>query len=377
MPLAKASDNGYYDDMLDVIRSLLGMVWKTNPSLKFAVVTGCLRVAKESIFTGANNFISNSLSGERYQGSFGFLEHEVVKLLRDTGCEDHYGELKKWYDGYLFGEKEVYCPWDVINHVNLLQKNPKASPASYWKDTSHNNIIRRFMENDRIQINEKMEILLSGGVIREQIVEEMTYDFEHSSEDNLWSVLYLTGYLTRAALEDTPESAASGKTALRIPNEEVKTIFAETVAKWFTDHVGEKDRTGFFQDWWNGNADRLTKEVSDILFDTISYFDYKEDYYHAFVAGLFSGAGYEVSSNSEQGTGRADVVVKDRRRRRAIIIEIKRCTSSSGMEEECGRALRRIRKRQYAQSLAGKAYETVLCYGAVFCAKKCLIRAAG
>lgn len=233
------------------------------------------------------------------------------------------------------------------------------------------------MENDRIQINEKMEILLSGGVIREQIVEEMTYDFEHSSEDNLWSVLYLTGYLTRAALEDTPESAASGKTALRIPNEEVKTIFAETVAKWFTDHVGEKDRTGFFQDWWNGNADRLTKEVSDILFDTISYFDYKEDYYHAFVAGLFSGAGYEVSSNSEQGTGRADVVVKDRRRRRAIIIEIKRCASSSGMEEECGRALRQIRKRQYAQSLAGKGYETVLCYGAVFCAKKCLIRAAG
>lgn len=375
VPLAKASDNGYYDDMLDVIRSFLGMAWKSNPSLKFAVVTGCLRIAKESIFTGANNFVSRSISKKRYCRYFGFSEQEVCRLLEKTGLSDHLPEMKKWYDGYRFGGNEVYCPWDVINHVNELMDDAHIRPDNYWKDTSHNNIIRRFIDARGIAVNEKFEILLGGGVIRERIVEDLSYDFDHSTEDNLWSILYLTGYLTQAASESGAEGAktADEKTALRIPNEEVKTIFADTVAKWFTDTVSSADRTEFFRAWWQGDDKALTCEVSDILFDTISYYDYREDYYHAFMAGLFSGAGYEVKSNSEQGTGRADIVVTDRRARRAIVIEAKWAGTEAELPKDCREAKKQIIEKQYADNLRMKGYEKILCYGAAFYKKKCLI----
>lgn len=377
VPLAKASDNGYYSSMLNIIRSLLGMTWKTNPSLKFAVVTGCLRLARESIFTGANNFVSRSISGRRYRNYFGFSEHEVCSLLENTGLETHLEEMKKWYDGYRFGGNEVYCPWDVINHVSELMIDPCAPPANYWRDTSHNNIIRKFIDSKDMPVNDKFEILLAGGAIQEHIVEDLSYDLDHSSEENLWSILYLTGYLTQAGQDLFPEGCEpeDGRMALCIPNEEVKNIFAETVAKWFTDTVMARDRSDFFQAWWSGDAEKLTREVTDILFTTISYFDYREDYYHAFMAGLFAGAGYEVSSNSEQGSGRADVVVKDRRNRRAIIIEAKRSKTEKGMEKDCVRALDQMERMQYAGGIL-KGFETVLCYGAAFFEKKCLIKLA-
>lgn len=376
VPLAKASDHGYYEEMLDIMRSFLGMVWKTNPSLKFAVVTGCLRIAKESIFTGSNNFVSNSISGDHYQDYFGFTEQEVRKLLADAGCPGHFEELKTWYDGYLFGSREIYCPWDVVNHVNLLLRKPAAKPDNYWKNTSHNNIIRKFIELPDMEVNDKFETLLAGGLIQERIVEDLTYDIAHSSEDNLWSVLYLTGYLTHVLPENIPEEMelASGTTALRIPNEEVKTIFADTIAKWFTDTIAAKDRGELFREWWSGADDKLTKEVSDILFDTISYFDYKEDYYHAFLTGLFSGAGFAVSSNSEQGTGRADIIVKDRRNRRAIVIEVKRSEREGTLAGDCEKAIAQIRERQYTRKIQIEGYETILCYGAAFFGKNCMVK---
>lgn len=379
VPLAKASDHGYYEEMLDAVRSFLGMAWKTNPSLKFAVVTGCLRIAKESIFTGANNFISNSISDLHYSGYFGFTEQEVRKLLLDAGFEECLPEMKSWYDGYRFGGKEVYCPWDVINHVRELLANPQAKPGNYWKNTSHNSIIRKFIDLPGMEVHDKFEILLAGGSIQETVVEDLTYDLAHSSEDNLWSILYLTGYLTQTASDELPEGVTltDGKTALRIPNEEVKTIFEDTVAKWFTDTVSARDRREFFRAWWNGEEEKLTKEVSDILFDTISYFDYREDYYHAFIAGLFSGAGYAVASNSEQGLGRADIVVKDRRNRRAIVIEVKWSKDKAAMEKDCEAALQQIEERQYAGKIEAEGYRTVLCYGAVFYKKDCLVKFAG
>ena len=233
VPLSKASDHGYYENMLNIFRSLLGMTWKTNPALQFAVVTGCLRIAKESIFTGANNFISNSISGERYKDYFGFSESEVKKLLTDADCPEHFEELKSWYDGYLFADREIYCPWDVINHVSVLQRKPDAKPENYRKDTSHNNIIRKFIELPGISVNDKFEKLLSGGSVQEPIIEDLTCDVAHSSENNLWSILYLTGYLTKASSEHVPAQVdtAAQTTALRIPNKEVKSIFAETIAK--------------------------------------------------------------------------------------------------------------------------------------------------
>lgn len=376
VPLAKASDNGYYDEMLDVIHSFLGIAWKSNPSLKFAVVTGCLRIAKESIFTGANNFVSSSISSKKYNRYFGFSEAEVLQLLADTGFEECLPEIKKWYDGYRFGGKEVYCPWDVINHVRELMDDSHAKPANYWKNTSHNSIIRKFIDLPNVAVHDKFETLLAGGIIQESIEEDLTYDIASSSEDNLWSILYLTGYLTQAAPDDFPKemNLTDGTTVLRIPNEEVKTIFADTVAKWFTDTITTRDRKEFFKKWWNGDTDQLTQDVSNILFDTISYFDYKEDYYHAFLTGLFSGAGYEVSSNSEQGMGRADIIVKDRKNRRAIVIETKRSSSQKELEKDCDTAIAQIRNMQYAKKLQIQGYQIILCYGAAFHAKSCLIK---
>ena len=205
VPLAKASDNGYYEKMLNIIKKFLGMTWKSNPNLKFAVVTGCLRIAKESIFTGANNFISDSISSKKYQDCFGFSEPEVIALLDAAELQDALPEMKKWYDGYLFGSKEIYCPWDVINHVRALMTDPDAKPGNYWIDTSHNNIIRRFIDHPQINVNEKFETLLAGGVIQEPVREDLTYDIAHSTEDNLWSILYLTGYLTQVPQEKLPK----------------------------------------------------------------------------------------------------------------------------------------------------------------------------
>ena len=381
VPLAKASDNGYYKEMLNIIKMLLGMTWKSNPNLKFAVVTGCLRIAKESIFTGANNFISNSISGESYQDCFGFNEAEVKELLEAAELQDALPEMKKWYDGYIFGIKEIYCPWDVINHVRALMKNPAAKPGNYWIDTSHNNIIRRFIDHPEINVNDKFETLLSGGVIQEPIREDLTYDIAHSSEDNLWSILYLTGYLTQVLPENLPEGMRpeDGKMALRIPNEEVKSVFSSTVKKWFEDKIAAQDRTALFQAWWGGDVKTLTQEITDLLFDTISYFDYKEDYYHAFVTGMFIGAGYAVKSNSEAGTGRADVIIKEQRRRRALVIEVKwpgKKEKENSLEKECAEALQQIEKKQYKKNLELEGYRTVLCYGAAFRGKTCLIKIA-
>lgn len=382
VPLAKASDNGYYGDMLEVIRSLLGMVWKSNPNLKFAVVTGCLRIAKESIFTDANNFISNSMSNKKYQDYFGFSETEVTALLDAAELQDALPEMKKWYDGYLFGGKEIYCPWDVINHVDALLTDSAAKPGNYWIDTSNNNIIRRFIDHPQINVNDKFETLLAGGVIQEPIREDLTYDIAHSTEDNLWSILYLTGYLTQVPPEKLPEGMQpeDGKVALRIPNEEVKSVFGSTIKKWFEEKIAAQDRTALFKAWWDGDAEKLTQEITDILFDTISYFDYKEDYYHAMVTGMFLGAGYAVKSNAEAGTGRADVIIKEQRRRRALVIEVKwsgKRENGNSLKKECADALQQIEKEQYKKNLELEGYKTVLCYGAAFRGKTCLIKLAG
>lgn len=375
VPLAKASDRGYYREMLDVIRVFLGMSWKSNPCMEFAVVTGCLRIAKESIFTGANNFVSNSVSNRRFDRYFGFTEEEVRVLLEATGLTEHLAKMKHWYDGYLFGEIEVYCPWDVVNHVSMLKLDPQSKPANYWKDTSHNEIIRSFIDLPGMDVRGKFETLLAGGVIQERIVEDMTYDLVNSSEENLWSILYLTGYLTRVREEKYPEGfqKEEGTSVLRIPNEEVKTIFEDTIAKWFRDTITGMDRRELLEAWWSGDDRKLTELVTDILFDTISYYDYKEDYYHAFTAGLFVGAGYAVSSNKEQGTGRADIVVKDRSNRRALIIEAKHSKKESDMERDCQEAIEQISRKGYVRTDL-KGYRTILCYGAAFFEKDCLVR---
>lgn len=304
---------------------------------------------------------------------------EVSALLQAAELQDFLPEMKKWYDGYIFGKEEIYCPWDVINHVRALLTDQNAAPNNYWLDTSHNNIIKRFIDHPRINVNAKFETLLAGGVIQEPIREDLTYNIAHSTEDNLWSILYLTGYLTQVLPEKLPEgmNLVMGNKALRIPNEEVKSVFGDIVKKWFEEKIVVRDRSDLFKAWWNGDAKKLTQEVTDILFGTISYFDYKEDFYHAFVAGLFSGAGYDVRTNSEQGTGRADIVVKEQKRRRAIVIEAKwPGKEGASLEKECADALKQIEDKQYMKNLQIEGYTTVLCYGAAFLGKTCLIKLA-
>ena len=373
VPLAKSSAHGYYPDMLNVIKSMMTTSLKDNNTLRFAVITGCLRIAKESIFTGTNNFVSDTISSSHLNEYFGFTQADVDQILKDADCIEHADDIKNWYDGYHFGNLDVYCPWDVMNYLRDLQRNPKAKPASYWKNTSDNSIIRSFIDYAGHSISRKLEILLSGGYILQRIEENLTYDYLHSSEENLWSILYLTGYLTQAREEDLPEPLPEGSSALMIPNAEVREIFETTIQKWFDESAQTWNRKALFDAVWSGDTETLTKEMNKLLRKTISYHDYREDFYHAFLAGIFAGAGYEVDSNKEHGEGRSDVVVLDPEGDRVAIFEAKYSRTQDAMPRDCAAALQQIEDRQYAKEFE-EDYDSILCYGIAFYKKRCLVQ---
>ncbi|MDD7085681.1 MAG: AAA family ATPase [Clostridiales bacterium] len=368
VPLAKASANGYYKEMLDVMKGIM-QAMKDNSALQLAVITGCLRIAKESIFTGTNNFVSDTITSSRLNEYFGFTQAEVDKLLEDTGLTDHAEDLKAWYDGYHFGEFDIYCPWDVMNYLQDLQFDPSKKPVSNWKNTSDNAIIRSFIDYSGPSISKKLELLLSGGYIVQTIEEDLTYDYLHSSEDNLWSILYLTGYLTR--VREIP--ASDGALALTIPNAEVQEIFRSTIQKWFKDSSQTWNRQAMFQALWAGNSETLTKEIGKLLRKTISYHDYKEDFYHAFLAGILASFHYSVESNREHGEGRSDIVVYDEENSRVVIFEAKVAKSPEELPAACDAALCQIEARQYAEDFRDE-YDEILCYGIAFYKKRCLVK---
>ena len=368
VPLAKASANGYYKEMLDVMKGIM-QAMKDNSALQLAVITGCLRIAKESIFTGTNNFVPDTITSSRLNEYFGFTQAEVDKLLEDTGLTDHAEDIKAWYDGYHFGEFDIYCPWDVMNYLQDLQFDPSKKPVSYWKNTSDNAIIRSFIDYSGPSISKKLELLLSGGYIVQTIEEDLTYDYLHSSEDNLWSILYLTGYLTR--VREIP--ASDGALALTIPNAEVQEIFRSTIQKWFKDSSQTWNRQAMFQALWAGNSETLTKEIGKLLRKTISYHDYKEDFYHAFLAGILASFHYSVESNREHGEGRSDIVVYDEENSRVVIFEAKVAKSLDELPKACDAALRQIKARQYAEDFRDE-YDEILCYGIAFYKKRCLVK---
>ena len=368
VPLAKASANGYYKEMLDVMKGIM-QAMKDNSALQLAVITGCLRIAKESIFTGTNNFVSDTITSSRLNEYFGFTQAEVDQLLQDTGLTDHAEDIKAWYDGYHFGEFDIYCPWDVMNYLQDLQFDPSKKPVSYWKNTSDNAIIRSFIDYSGPSISKKLELLLSGGYIVQTIEEDLTYDYLHSSEDNLWSILYLTGYLTR--VREIP--ASDGALALTIPNAEVKEIFRSTIQKWFKDRSQTWNRQAMFQALWAGDSETLTKEIGKLLRKTISYHDYKEDFYHAFLAGILASFHYSVESNREHGEGRSDIVVYDEENSRVVIFEAKVAKSPDELPKACDAALRQIEARQYVEDFRDE-YDEILCYGIAFYKKRCLVK---
>ena len=367
VPLAKASDKGYYEEMLYVIRGILQAL-KDNSFLHLAVVTGCLRIAKESIFTGTNNFITDTISDNRLDEFFGFTQEEVDRILADTQNTSHSQEIKNWYDGYRFGSIDVYSPWDVMNHINALCLDPQALPRSYWRNTSDNAIIRSFIdqaENDTIK---QFEILLSGDKISQKIEEDLTYDYLHASAENLWSILYLTGYLTGTEKEEGRQ-----EWNLWIPNLEIREIFEDTVIKWFHDSARLWERKALFHAVWERDEEKLTEEMTKLLRKTISYHDYKEDFYHAFLAGIFAGAGYIVKSNREHGDGRSDVEVQDYDGDRIAIFEVKYSRRLEDLPYDCERAIKQIDVRRYGEEFA-EDYSTVICYGIAFYRKRCMVK---
>ena len=372
VPLAKASTQGYYDEMLEVIRSMMITALKDNPSLRFAIITGCLKIAKESIFTGTNNLVSDTVSSTRLNEYFGFTQKEVEKILHDAGLTEKKEDIKKWYDGYRFGGLDVYCPWDVMNYVHDLPPDPQAKPSGYWKNTSDNAIIHSFIDYAGSSISMKLETLLSGGYIVQNVEENLTYDYLHSSEDNLWSILYLTGYLTGVRENELSLPIRENETALMIPNLEIREIFESTVIKWFDDSAKTWDRKLLFEAVWSGDSESLTKEMNRLLRKTISYHDYKEDFYHAFLAGIFAGAGYTVESNKEHGEGRSDIVVYDSVDGRVAVFEAKYARSLETLHNDCERAIQQIDEKMYAKEFEDD-YDQVFCYGIAFFKKRCMI----
>ena len=372
VPVAKANNNGYYNEMLDVMKSLMQTV-KDNKTLKFAIITGCLRIAKESIFTGMNNFVSDTIVSSHLNEYFGFTQKEVNKILSDADAITYADIIKEWYDGYHFGNYDIYCPWDVMNYILDLQYNPKAEPQSYWKNTSDNAIIRSFIDYSGSNITRKLEVLMSGGHIFQHIDEYLTYDYLHSDEDNIWSILYLTGYLTQVKEDVGRKLDDSKMTALTIPNKEIKDIFETTVIKWFDDSARMWNRKALFDAVWSGNSESITYEMNKLLRKTISYHDYREDFYHAFLAGIFAGAGYMVDSNKEHGEGRSDVVVYDTINARVAVFEAKYTRTLDKLESECDIALEQIDERMYAKEYEDD-YDDILCYGISFFKKRCLIK---
>lgn len=379
VPLAKASEHGYYDQMLEIIRVIMSTTLKDNIFLQFAVITGCLKISKESIFTGTNNFVSDTISKTGLNEYFGFTQRDVDRILKDSENEEVAEKVKIYYDGYHFGDFDVYCLWDVMNYIYDLQNGVATErPISYWKNTSGNSIICSFIEYCGKSITMKLETLMSGNYIFQKIEENLTCDYLHSSEDNLWSILYLTGYLTRVRETDLRENERemikeSGAVALMIPNEEIRSIYEDSIVHWFNDTTRKRDLSKLFQAVWNGNCTVITEELNILLRKTISYHDYKEDFYHAFLAGIFAGAGYMVESNREHGEGRSDIVVSDPYEGCVAVFEAKYSRTVDAMAKDCDKSIQQIKEKMYVESYK-ENYDQIFCYGIAFCKKRCLVK---
>ena len=372
VPLAKASEkdtseNGYYGKMLDVIKGIMSTALKDNEFLQFAVITGCLRIAKESIFTGTNNFASYTVLDDGFSKYFGFMEDDVNAILTAAGRTDRKDVVKQWYDGYVFGKNHLYCPWDVINYLSELKKDKDLAPKNYWKNTSHNGVLLTFVKRTDFDVSDKFESLLNGGSVSATITDQLTYDTLHSSEDNLWSVLLMTGYITKA---ETCEN--SNVVTLKIPNKEISSIFQDTVVQFFEETADTETISSLINAFWQSDETVATKLISALLWNTISFNDYHEDYYHAFLTGIFVGRGYNVESNKEKGLGRPDIYLKDKKNRRALIIKAKKSETEADLEKDCDKAIKQITEKKYAEGLYG--YEQILCYGVAFYQKQAVVK---
>ena len=375
VPLDKAFHHGYYREMVALIRGLFGQALKTNEYLQFAVLTGCLRVAKESIFTGLNNFDVNSIVDARYDEHFGFTSKEVMQLLSDYGLEDHAAEMKAWYDGYRFGYADVYCPWDVINHAKKLLADPKARPQAFWINTSGNDLVKDFVDVADATTQDEIERLVAGETIEKKVRLELTYPEIRKGIDNLWSVLFTTGYLTYT------EQTEDGSYRLKIPNREVREVFVLQIQEWFRESLERDGQStkALCRALLEGDAENAGKELNMIMGGMISVLDakardaQKENFYHGLLLGLLRNASdWKIRSNVEAGEGFSDILIEPRRQLDlGIVIEVKYAPTFQGLEQACAKAMEQIKTRRYDERLREDGREDILAYGIAFNRKRC------
>ena len=373
VPLENAYFSGFYDRMVSVIRALFESALKTNDYLEFAVVTGCLRISKESIFTGLNNLKIMSITSRSYAEHFGFTPGEVEQILKDYELEDNLETVRQWYDGYQFGETEVYNPWSVINYVDSCCHNKNAFAKPYWSNTSSNSIVRNLVEHADISVKQEIESLIEGGTIIKPIHEDITYDDMDSTQDNLWNFLFFTGYLKKIREEQDGETI---RMEMAIPNSEVRYVYKNAVLRWFEEKTDQKELSPLYDSILNGDPEMMAEILSENLMETISFYDYQESYYHGFLAGMLKNIGnYIVQSNRESGNGRPDILLKyPSVRGKAVIIEIKISKTYQGMEEKCDEALRQIEEQKYEEALREEGYQDILKYGVAFYKKECMVK---
>ena len=382
VPLDKAFQNGYYKEMVSLIRGLFGQALKTNEFLQFAVLTGCLRISKESIFTGLNNFKVMSITDSRFDEQFGFTDSEVKKLLSDYGMDSHFDEIKEWYDGYHFGKADVYCPWDVINHVDHLRDDSDAKPQTYWINSSGNSLVRRLINRADSSTKDEIERLIAGEAIEKVIRLDLTYDEIENSIDNIWSVLFTTGYLTKIGEVKLPDSESYAY-RLVIPNKEVREVFVLQIQEWFKAVVANDNDTMKFLSKAILDKDEtiLARQLNIVMgrmisiLDTKAPDDMKENFYHGLLLGLLRGSNPDwlIKSNRESGDGFSDILIKPENPDLGIVIEVKYAKEFKGLDAACDAAMAQIKQKRYDETLRDEGRCDILAYGIAFCRKRCKV----
>ena len=377
VPLENAYLEGFYDRMIQFIRSLFESALKTNPYLEKSVITGCLRISKESIFTGLNNLETDSVLHTRYADSFGFTEDEVKAMLAYYDLAAELPEVKRWYDGYLFNETEIYNPWSILKYVNDRKDKVTKFALPYWSNTSSNSIVREMVGEADEMAKADLETLINDGTIEKPVHEDITYGDIHQSQDNLWNFLFFTGYLKKIS-ERKDESGETLYLTMAIPNTEIKTIYKNSIAYWFEQRMKETDRSPLKHALETGDCEAAEDFINRQLADTISYYDYAENFYHGFMARLLVNiGGYRVKSNRESGNGRPDIVMTESKfRGRAMILELKISDTIQGMEKKCEEALTQMKEQKYESSLEDDGYQPILKYAICFFKKGCMVKKA-
>lgn len=382
VPLDKAFQNGYYNEMVSLIRGLFGQALKTNEFLQFAVLTGCLRISKESIFTGLNNFKVMSITDSRFDEQFGFTDEEVRKLLSDYGMDSHFDEVKEWYDGYHFGRADVYCPWDVINHADHLRDDGDAKPQTYWINSSGNSLVRRLINRADSSTKDEIERLIAGEAIEKVIRQDLTYDEIENSIDNIWSVLFTTGYLTKIGEVKLPDSESYAY-KLVIPNKEVREVFVLQIQEWFKAVVANDNDTMKLLSKAILDKDEtiLARQLNIVMgrmisiLDTKAPDDMKENFYHGLLLGLLRGSNPDwlIKSNRESGDGFSDILIKPENPDLGIVIEVKYAKEFKGLDAACDAAMAQIKQKRYDEALRDEGRCDILAYGIAFCRKRCKV----